>query len=80
MTTSFDEQPNTQPGGGPTPGRPTALKPRLEFIPHELKEIPNWVLWRYEPPKNPNGKWRKVPYQVNGTTSQHHEPAHLESI
>jgi Protein of unknown function (DUF3987) len=67
LTTTLDSTPG--------PARPTALKPRLESIPHELKEISNWVLWRYEPPKNPNGKWRKVPYQPNGykadTTNPH---------
>jgi putative DNA primase/helicase len=55
--------------------RPTALKPRLESIPHELKGISNWVLWKYEPPKKPDGKWQKVPYQPNGykasTTNRH---------
>ena len=53
----------------PTPGlpnRPTALPPRFEDIPVELKDIPNWVLWKYQPPKNPGGKWRKVPYQPSG--------------
>ena len=55
--------------------RPTALKPRLESIPHELKGISNWVMWKYEPPKKPDGKWQKVPYQPNGykasTTNRH---------
>jgi hypothetical protein len=46
--------------------RPIALKPHFSSIPDELKEIPNWVMWRYEPPKNPGGKYRKVPYQVQG--------------
>ena len=62
-----DEEPGeTPPATTNGSGRPTALKPRFESIPHELKEIPNWVMWKYEPPKKPDGKWRKVPYQVNG--------------
>ena len=33
------------------------------------------MLWKYEPPKKPDGKWQKVPYQPNGykasTTNRH---------
>jgi primase-polymerase (primpol)-like protein len=47
--------------------RPTALKPCFEKIPSELRALPNWVMWRYEPPNRPdNSKWRKVPCNLNG--------------
>jgi AAA domain len=59
----------------PGTSKPTALMPWFKGIPDELKAIPNWLLWKYEPPKKPDGKWRKVPYQPNGykadTTKRH---------
>ncbi|MGH0943820.1 phage/plasmid primase, P4 family [Bacillus mycoides] len=36
-------------------------------IPAELKNLPQWVLWRKE---NRNGKQTKIPYQVNGDLAQ----------
>ena len=75
--TTVGEEPKQ---GSPAPAnssssRPTALKPRFEAIPAELTALPNWVLWKYEPPEKPGGKWRKVPYQPNGykasTTNRH---------
>ena len=36
-------------------------------IPEELRVLPQWVLWKKEPPKNdPNGKLTKVPYSLTG--------------
>ena len=46
-------------------GRPPSNRV-LDAFPAELTALPNWVLWRYEPPKKPDGKWQKVPYQTNG--------------
>ncbi|MGO9682446.1 MAG: AAA family ATPase, partial [Beijerinckiaceae bacterium] len=46
-------------------GKPTPIRPEFENFPAELKSLPNWVLWRYLPPKSNNGKWPKVPFQPN---------------
>jgi hypothetical protein len=46
--------------------KPTPLQPEFANIPAELRSLPNWVLWRYLPPKASSGKWRKVPFQPNG--------------
>jgi hypothetical protein len=45
---------------------PKYLRPNFELMPVELKQLKNWVLWRYLPPKSNNSKWRKVPFQPNG--------------
>jgi AAA domain len=50
--------------------KPTPLEPNFETFPAELKPLPNWVLWRYLPPKSSGGKWRKVPFQPNGKTAK----------
>lgn len=34
--------------------------------PHELRDLPAWVIWRFEPNDNPGGKPRKVPYYTAG--------------
>ncbi len=34
--------------------------------PAPLRDLPGWVLWRYEPNDNPGGKPRKVPYYAQG--------------
>jgi hypothetical protein len=46
--------------------KPIPLQPDFANFPTELKLLPNWVLWRYLPPKSSGGKWRKVPFQPNG--------------
>ena len=45
--------------------KPSPIKPEFENFPAELRSLPNWVLWRYLPPKSHGQKWRKVPYQTN---------------
>ena len=50
-------------------GKPRPIKPEFENIPAELRSLPNWVNWRYMPPKSRGQKWRKVPYQINGKTA-----------
>src|SRR5262245_24025883 len=45
-------------------GRPTSLSVLPDNIPPELKELPRWVLWRYEPPTEVRPDWAKVPYQA----------------
>ena len=46
--------------------RPIPIPPTFTNFPEELKSLPNWVNWRYLPPKSNGGKWRKVPFQPNG--------------
>jgi hypothetical protein len=46
--------------------KPTPIPPTFTNFPDELKLLPNWVLWRYLPPKSQGQKWRKVPFQPNG--------------
>jgi hypothetical protein len=61
----------SQAGGerGDRLGKPSPIKPEFENFPAELKSLPNWVLWRYLPPKSNGGKWRKVPFQPNWKTA-----------
>jgi hypothetical protein len=49
--------------------KPIPIKPNFANFPAELKSLPNWVLWRYLPPKSNGGKWRKVPFQPNRKTA-----------
>src|SRR5262249_29416962 len=49
--------------------KPNPVKPNFAKFPPELQLLPNWVLWRYLPPKSSNGKWRKVPFQPTGKTA-----------
>lgn len=35
-----------------------------EAIPPELRAMRNWLTWKYEPPKKPGAKPRKVPYWI----------------
>jgi hypothetical protein len=82
---SFDNAPVTatvSPASDPAPAtvetglgdlgmsnKPIPLQPNFANLPAELKSIPNWVLFRYVPPKRKGGKWRKVPFQPNGKTA-----------
>ena len=50
-------------------GKPTPIQPNFANFPAELKALPNWVLWRYLPPRSHGQKWRKVPFQPNGKTA-----------
>jgi AAA domain/Primase C terminal 2 (PriCT-2) len=34
--------------------------------PDALRDLPGWLIWRFEPNDNPGGKPRKVPYYANG--------------
>jgi hypothetical protein len=49
--------------------RPVPIPPTFANFPTELTSLPNWVLWRYLPPKSHGQKWRKVPFQPNGKTA-----------
>jgi hypothetical protein len=39
--------------------------PNFNAVPEELRLLPNWVLWKYEP--RDKGKPTKMPYQANGS-------------
>lgn len=43
------------------------LKVNLGAIPAELKECPQWIVWKKE---QRGGKWTKIPYQINGEAAQ----------
>ncbi len=43
----------------------------VDNIPLELKELPQWVLWRYG---ERGGKRTKVPHQVNGKRAKVNDP------
>ncbi len=55
------DQHTTIPAATPasTPDLPIALAPLFDNIPADLREVPQWVCWRYV--ANPGGKPRKVP-------------------
>jgi hypothetical protein len=53
-----DVTPKSRVAESPRPTRPPA--PRVNEIPSELRERPQWVVWKYQ---SRNGKWAKVPYQ-----------------
>jgi hypothetical protein len=48
-----------------------------QYIPAELREMPNWVLWKYE---QLNGRPTKVPYQLNGRKAKSNTPATWSSF
>src|SRR5829696_6336070 len=52
---------------GPQRLKPVAPRPNFAGIPDELKRTPNWVVWKYLPPSRAEQKWRKVPFQPNGS-------------
>lgn len=51
----------------PLPAKPMVIGLNLGEIPTELRGRKQWVVWRYLPPVDGKDKWRKVPYQTNGT-------------
>jgi hypothetical protein len=64
-------RPNIGQSGGErtSSGKPTPIQPNSANFPAELTALPNWVVWRYLPPKSHGQKWRKVPFQPNGKTA-----------
>ena len=54
---------------------PKFLRPKFEGMPDELKGMKNWVVWKYMLPKSARGKWRKVPFQANGTPAKTTDPS-----
>lgn len=55
-----------------TQPKPTALKVHPKQIPPGLKDLPQWVLWRYTLTKK--GKWTKVPYTRFGDKASSTNP------
>jgi Family of unknown function (DUF5906) len=53
----------------PPQGKPIPIRPDFAGIPEELKALPNWVMWKYMPPKANGQKWRKVPCRPDGRTA-----------
>lgn len=43
----------------------------LDNIPKEMKDLPNWVLWRY---RSRDGKKTKIPYSVTGKLAKSNDP------
>jgi len=50
---------------------PRPLPTNFDGILPELKEVPNWVLAKYE---RRDGRWTKPPYQPNGFPASHSNP------
>lgn len=44
---------------------------KKENIPEEMRDLPNWVLWRYE---KRDGKKTKIPYSVTGARAKSNDP------
>lgn len=57
--------------------KPTALPVNFDGIPHDLKSIARWVLWKYVPVKRPDGeiKWKKMPCDLDGKPAKTDEPS-----
>lgn len=45
-------------------------------IPLELRQLPNWILWRLEYPNGQDKKPTKRPYQLNGSPASVTQPQH----
>jgi hypothetical protein len=58
------------------PPKPTALKVRFKNIPRQLRELDQWLLWKYELVQNKKGKYKytKVPYSVTGGKASSTDP------
>ena len=50
------------------------LSPNCDNIADELKQFPQWVLWREEPRKGDPEKMTKPPYQPNGRLAESNNP------
>lgn len=59
------------------PPRPIALMPLPDRIPQALRDLPQWILWRYECRRNQRGDWRwtKVPLAVRGGHAKTNDPS-----
>lgn len=79
MHDDINRQTNNNINGGGAQRADVAERPEtfcgdLHNIPtalESLTKIPNWVLWRWEKPKD---KFTKVPYQPNGKKAKNNDP------
>ncbi len=58
--------------------KPDPLPVNADCIPRELRELPRWVLWRYDSRDGHNGspvRWEKLPCRVNGKPARSNDPA-----
>lgn len=53
--------------------RPRAVAPDLENVPAELKEVKQWILWKYEY-KIKTRTWAKIPYTTKGYKASSTDP------
>ncbi len=63
--------------------RPIPLQVRFDTIPGDLRELNQWVLWRYEWKKGKNGspgKWDKPPYIPDGSHASATDPTKWNSF
>jgi hypothetical protein len=60
--------------GAPLP-KPEALPVLFDNIPQTLRDIPQWVCWRYE---ERGGKWTKPPYQPGGSYAKSTDCSRIE--
>ena len=52
--------------------KPVPLQVQPDYIPPELREIPSWVVWRYQQRGN---DWTKPPFQPNGRYAESNNAA-----
>lgn len=53
------------------PAKPKALSVILTNIPQQLRDLEQWVLWKYE---QRDGRWTKVPYSSRGQRAKSNDP------
>lgn len=64
--------------GRALPRKPIPIEPQFELIPAELRERPQWVVWRYMPDGK---KWTKVPYDPQtGKPAKSNDPETWQSF
>jgi hypothetical protein len=57
----------------PPPPKPVALPVKFDQVPQELRERPQWVLWRYTW-KEKEQKWDKPPFSIHGGMASTTDP------
>lgn len=55
--------------------RPKPLEPKFDSVPPEMKELKQWVLWKYIWKEDgASSSWSKVPFATNGVTASTTNP------
>jgi primase-polymerase (primpol)-like protein len=54
------------------PDKPARIPAKIENIPDELKERPQWLLWKWE---KRDGRWTKPPYKIEGQPASSTDPS-----